>query len=338
MITIKEIADILGISTTTVNNVIHGKTREVSKATTQRVQKLIDEYEYVPNMNARNLAGNKSKIIGVAMNARKDKYDNALKDIYTGELVGTIERCVRSSGYFMMIYISGDVNEIIKNVSTWNVDGLILLGMLGQDYIKIRSKFEKPIIVVDSYFEDDITDYVNVGLEDKKGGYEITKYLIECGHKRISFLADNCIGVDCERYLGYKEALEDHHIEYQEQDFFVITPGEKKIEASLLELLTYSEQYTAIICASDYYAAMVTNYMTDHGKKIPQDISIVGFDDNAYAQMVRPAITTVHQDVARKGEVVVKKLFKLIKGEKLEKSRIVLPIQLMIRNSVKKLS
>lgn len=337
MITIKEIADMLGVSTTTVNNVIHGRTKEVSKSTIERVQKVIDEYEYIPNMNARNLAGNQSKIIGVAMNARKDKYQNALKDNYTGELVGSIERYVRNSGYFMMLYISDDVNQIIKYVATWNVDGLILLGMTDENYIKIRSRFKKPIVVVDSYFGDDVTDYVNIGLEDKKGGYEITRYLIECGHKRIAFLADNCVGVDGERYHGYREALKEFKIEYQEEDFFLITPGEKKIELCLKKLKEYSENYTAFFCASDYYAAMIMNYLSDHGKIIPGELSIAGFDDNAYAQIVRPALTTVHQDVTKKGEVVARSLFKLINGEILEHNRIILPVKLVKRNSVKRI-
>lgn len=93
MITIKEIAQMLGMSTTTVSNVIHGKTKEVSQATIEKVEAALEEYNYIPNISARNLAQNESKIIGVAMRSRKDKYDdNALKDPFTGELIGGIEK------------------------------------------------------------------------------------------------------------------------------------------------------------------------------------------------------------------------------------------------------
>ena len=89
MITIKELAEILNLSTTTVSNVIHGKTKEVSKATIERVQEALTKYEYVPNISASNLARNKSKIIGVALLARPDKYPNLLTDPFISELVSS---------------------------------------------------------------------------------------------------------------------------------------------------------------------------------------------------------------------------------------------------------
>lgn len=328
----------LGISTTTINNVIHGKTGEVSKATIEKVQKMLEEYEYVPNMNARNLAKNKSKIIGVAMKARKEKYDNALKDSYFGELIGAIEKSIRESEYFMMLYVSDDLREILKYVSTWNVDGLILLGMLGDDCIMLKKKFKNPMVFIDSYFCQDVMEYVNVGLEDTKGSYEITKYLLQCGHRKIAYLADNCIGVDQERLIGYKMAIEEYGISYQEEDFFLISPGEKEITSSFAEIYRNASQYTAIFCSSDYYAAFIINYLKDQGKNIPEDISVVGFDDNHYAQLVRPALTTVHQDVAQKGEIAVEKLLALIQGETIEESKIILPVKLVIRDSVKKIN
>lgn len=337
MITIKEIADMLGISTTTVNNVIHGKTGQVSQKTIEKVQKVIAEYEYVPNMNARNLAQNKSKIIGFAMKARSDKYGNALKDTYTGELVGAIEKSLRISGYFLMIYISEDLNQIINYVSTWNVDGLILLGMIGDDCILLKRKVNKPMVFIDSYFCEDVMEYVNVGLKDMQGGYEMTRYLLENGHRKIGFVADNCLGVDKERFLGYIQALKEYQVAYSDKDFFLLTPGDKELEKSLKDLLRNVTGYTALFCASDYYAVHVMNYLRDHGKRIPEDISIAGFDDNVYSQIIRPSLTTVHQDVERKGEIAVEKILKLVDGEEIEERIIILPIELIIRQSVKNL-
>ena len=99
MITIKEMARMLGTSTTTVSNVIHGKTGEVSPAMVKKVKKLLQEYDYVPNLNARNLARNKSGIIGLAMKGLHEKYENLIKDPFAGELTGGIERSVRFRGY-----------------------------------------------------------------------------------------------------------------------------------------------------------------------------------------------------------------------------------------------
>lgn len=95
MITIKDMAEMLGISTTTVSNVIHGKTSEVSQKTVERVEKLLDKYEYVPNISARSLSQNSSKIIGVALKCRKDKYANLFSDPFFGELIGALEAEIR---------------------------------------------------------------------------------------------------------------------------------------------------------------------------------------------------------------------------------------------------
>lgn len=338
MITIKEMSNILGISTTTVSNVIHGKTREVSKETVKKVEKLLMEYDYVPNINARNLATNNSKIIGVAMNVMKDKYENFINDPFVSELLGAIEKSIRASGYFMMLYISDDISEILKYVSTWNVDGLVFHGIKENDGKKIRQKYKKPLVFIDSYFHDEIIDFVNVGLEDTKGAYEMTKYLIECGHKKIGFFTDNCQGPDYHRLLGYQKALKEYGIQFKEDDVIFLKPVAGKIDDSLEEIYKLSEKYTAFLCMSDYYAVTIMNYMTDRGKRVPDELSIVGFDDNVYAQMCRPALTTVHQDVTQKGEAAIKYLLEMIQGEEAENKTVILPVRLVIRNTVKNLN
>ena len=217
MITIKDMAEMLGISTTTVSNVIHGKTSEGSQKTVERVEKLLDKYEYVPNISARSLSQNSSKIIGVALKCRKDKYANLFSDPFFGELIGALEAEIRAQGYFMMIYTSNDISEIIRNVLTWNVDGLILVGMLHDDFIRIKSRYKNPTVLIDSYASREIMNYVNIGLEDEEGAYEITRYLLKMGHRRIAFLADNMEGVDYTRYLGHLRALADYGLEMKEE-------------------------------------------------------------------------------------------------------------------------
>lgn len=335
MITIKEMANILGISSTTVSNVIHGKTKEVSKETVKKVEKLLKKYDYVPNINARNLATNNSKIIGVAIKTLRDKYENYINDPFMSEILGAIEKSVRASEYFMMLYISDDIMEILKYVSTWNVDGLVFLGIQEDDFKKIKNKYRKPMVFIDSYFHEGIKDFVNVGLEDANGAYEMTKYLIECGHKKIGFCTDNGVGLDYQRLLGYKMALKEQGIDFQEEDVIFIKPVEGKIDASLEEIYKLSEKYTALFCMSDYYAVKIMNYMMDKGKKIPDEFSIVGFDDTFYGQISRPTLTTVHQDISRKGEIAIEYLIEMIYGKEIKNKIVMLPARLVIRNTVK---
>lgn len=338
MITIKKMAEMLGTSTTTVSNVIHGKTGEVSPAMIEKVQRLIEEYDYVPNINARNLANNKSGIIGLAIKNSSVKYENYVKDPFAGELIGAIESCVRGNGYFTMLLVSDNIAEITSSVASWNVDGIVLLGMQTEDMVFIKSKIKKPMVFIDCYFNNELYDYLNIGTADRQGAYEITKYVISKGHKRIAYIADNCAGVDYERFLGYKEAVLEAGIAYDDNDFIMITHKGARLSASLEELYNRSEDYTAFVCASDYYAANIMNYLMDRGKKIPDDISVTGFDDNAYSKTVRPALSTVRQDVSEKGRLAVEKLFEIIAGERHKEKQISMPVQLIIRDSVKNIN
>ncbi|MCR5419468.1 MAG: LacI family transcriptional regulator [Lachnospiraceae bacterium] len=335
MITIKEIAARLNMSTTTVSNVIHGKDGEVSPETRQKVKEFLDEVDYIPNINARNLAQNESKIIGVALKARADKYENLIMDPFVSELIGGIEETIRKAGYFMMLYISRDTEKIMRHVSTWNVDGLILFGMLDDDGVRVSTKYKKPIVCIDTYSIEGLKHFTNVGLTDEQGTYDMVKYIISNGHKRIAFLSDNTNGVDYARFTGYKRALMEAGLEFKEEDFLKIRPKSDEIEESLEEICRRAMDYTAIMCVSDLYAVTLMSALTDRGIRVPEGISIAGFDDNYMGSMYRPALTTVHQDIKEKGVVSAQTLLKRIKGEKTE-PRIILPTRLVIRDTVTK--
>ena len=335
MITIKEISQKLNMSTTTVSNVIHGKEGEVSEETKKKVQEFLKEVDYVPNINARNLAQNESRIIGVALKARPDKYENLIMDPFVSELIGGIEETIRNAGYYMMLYISRDTEKIMRRVSTWNVDGLILFGMIGDDGLRVRTKYKKPIVCIDTYSLEGLKHYTNIGLEDEKGTYEMVKYMISCGHERIAFLSDNKNGVDLARFNGYKRALKEAGIKFHEEDFLMIRPHSEEIEESLEELCQRVMDYTALMCVSDLYAVTMMSALTDRGIRVPEGISVAGFDDNMLGSMYRPALTTVHQDVKHKGIVAAETLLKQVKGGKTE-NQIILPVRLVIRDTVTK--
>ena len=115
--------------------------------------------------------------------------------------------------------------------------------------------------------------------------------------------------------------------------------GKRRRENNLEELYERSFAYTAIICASDYYASMLLNTLQDRGRKIPDEISITGFDDVEYASLVRPALTTVRQDIQEKGQVAVDMLVKMLEGKPEDaETLVVLPTQMIIRDSVKKIN
>ena len=338
MVTIKDMAEILGISTTTVSNVIHGKTSQVSQKTVEKVEKLLEEYEYVPNINARNLANNSSRIIGMVIKGRRDRIDNLIANSFFGDLVSAIEAETRARGYFMMLYISDDINELMRHVSTWNVDGLVMIGILHDDFARIKSRYKKPAVLIDSYAPRNVADYVNVGLDDEQACYDMADYLLENGHRKIAFLADNMEGVDYQRYMGFLRAMHDHGVGTDEDNLIMIHPGILERRSNMREIYEKSKNFTAFMCCSDYYAAMLISDFTERGVKIPEEVSFTGFDDDAMSRLVRPKLTTIHQNIREKGRVAVDCLEKLIRGEELEKKNYTLPVEMVFRDSVKKIT
>ena len=293
MITIKELAEILNLSTTTVSNVIHGKTKEVSKATIERVQEALTKYEYVPNISASNLARNKSKIIGVALLARPDKYPNLLTDPFISELVSSLERTIRENGYFMMIYIADEIGGIIQQIASWNADGVVLFGLMGSTWKKVGERYKKPIVSIDCFDVTERENVVNIGLQDEEGAYLAARHLIENGHRRI----------ECFRDLAPR-----------------------------------CEEYTAVFCVSDLYAVQLANAVRALGKSIPEDLSIIGFDDNMLSRFYRPAITTIRQDMEMKGVLAGSILVQMIEERYEGEKEVMLPVSLIERDTVKKIS
>ncbi|MCR5486405.1 MAG: LacI family transcriptional regulator [Lachnospiraceae bacterium] len=342
MITIKEIARQLDMSTTTVSNVIHGKTKEVSPETIERVQRFLDQVEYVPNMTARNLAQNKSKIIGAVLKTTEDRYSHILMDPFVSEMLGGIETAVREAGYFLMLYISDDIAEIIERITTWNADGLLLFWMMDDDAARVHKKYRKPVVSIDTYmsretaeqFDQDLL--VNIGLEDEQGAYDATSYLIGKGHRKIAFLSDKKDGVDQMRFRGYRRALSDAGIEYSDRYYFLMRSTRDEIDESLDRLAEKARKVTAVVCTSDMFAAMFLNACIRHGLRVPEDISFVGFDDitNISSRLCRPRLTTVHQDIGGKGMLAANTLIGMIQGRNPSGSEIIMNTRLVERESV----
>ena len=338
MITIKGIAELAGVSPTTVSNVINGREQKMSPDTLDKVRKVLAETDYVSNMAGRLLANHGSRIIGVIMlNARRDE-KNAIQDPFLSEIIGALEHEIRINGYFMMLYTAASVEESLRMAAAWNVEGLIVLGSNAEDSQKFMRSKKIPLVFIDSYFHDDGFEYINVGLDDYRGGYLMADYLASQGHRRIAFLADAKVpeGVDFERLEGCKAALAEHGVVFRESDFIHIDSHYKKRHQTLSAFArTRLSQYTALFFASDFYAVDSINFFMDQGISIPQDISVAGFDDNIYAIQIRPRLTTVHQDVSQKAAHAVQQVLKVIRKQETNPRDVRLPVFLVVRDSVK---
>ena len=206
MTIIKEIAEMAGVSMTTVYNVLHGNVKKVSKANMEKIQALLDEYHYVPKMGLRALKNNSSKIIGVVIHTSRYYENTVISDTFYSHVIGALEESLRKEGYYMMLYAAEDLEEIFHMSLAWNVDGLIAITFKYHNYIKLKTLINKPIVAID-LIDKEAEDYVNVGLQDENGGYIMTKYLLEKGYEKIYVCARKNAGVDHERWMGYRLSL-----------------------------------------------------------------------------------------------------------------------------------
>lgn len=339
MATIKEIAELAGVSTTTVSNVIHGKTKKVSPSTIKKVEQLIKEVGYVQKMGLRVLNKEKSQLIAVIINYHKDFKDSILGDPFYGKIIGFIEEYVQSQGYYLMLYSTKNIEKIFQMVMGWDIDGVIAISFSKRNCEKIYQLIKKPIVSIDAYGdieENEEKHVVNIGLDDESGGYKMTKYLLDCGYENIKICAGRDNGVDHLRYVGAQRAMEECILENRKLQFVALGMNEEKRKNSYGWLARKSQPKTALFFLSDMYALEVINYFSDKDIQIPQDIGIAGYDDISYSQFSTPRLTTVKQDVGRKAKLAVEILLKQIEGEKIEDREIALPVTLVKRKSVRK--
>lgn len=343
MTTIKDIAREAGVSFTTVSNVIHGNTKKVSKATIEKINRIMEEKNYVPNMGARMLVQNQSKIIGVISNVLSDAQMENLHSPFGSEILGAIEKEIQQQGYYMMLYATENTEEIEELISKWNVDGIITIGIETNVCRKLGKITQVPAVYTDCYFADR-DPYFNVGTMDEEGAYEAVRYLLGQGHTKIGYVADEEYGegkketgVGYFRYRGYLKAMQGAGVKPQKEWLFWGHRRMRDKEELFERIYQNLDSMTALAFCYDYYAIEAMDYLRHKGVNVPQDVSIIGFDDIDMARLVSPRLTTVKQGVAKKGQMAVEMLMKQIRKEELETKSARLPVVLVERESVKRM-
>lgn len=370
---IADIAEELGLSTATVSNVIHGKTKKISAETVRRVQGLLEEKQYMPGIADVLLAQNNSRIIGVVVNDHEKYESHVLEDYFIASSLNHLSREIEKAGYFMMVKVTKNCGEIVRYASMWNMDGLVIIGFCEQDYKNLRDNMRIPFVVYDGYFKEPAR-VCNLIIDNYDGGYQIGTYFRKLGHQKTLCISDNHICVDWERYCGFRDAVSEQTeraevtqnscrnetataysscrdetsiaysscrdeaaIAYRSgsADFLEIPMNKKERLTFYQKHLETLRGYTAIFAASDYYAIELMQFLQQNNVRIPQEISIAGFDDVPYCEMVCPTLTTVRQDGAERAKLAVSSLKRMREGKN-EEMLLKLPVTLVIRQSTAK--
>lgn len=322
-----DIAEELGLSTATVSNVIHGKTKKVSSETIKRVQELLEERGYIPDMAGILLAQNSSGIIGVIINNHEKYEGNVLEDSFISASLNALSEELNKAGYFMLVKVLTDWNEIVKIASMWNMEGLVIIGFCEHEYHKLRRKMHIPFIVYDGYLKE-TGKICNLVINNYGGGFIAGEYLRQMGHKRVLCIADNYICMDKERADGLKEGMKGGVA-----DFLQIP--QKKEERNIFYKRNFNKitSYTAVFAVSDFYAVELIYKLQEHGLKVPEDMSVIGFDDSFWCEKVYPPLSTIRQNPKERARLAVA-ILKEMKQGIYEKTYVVLKTSLVKRGSV----
>ncbi|HCE1509697.1 substrate-binding domain-containing protein [Vibrio parahaemolyticus] len=335
MATMKDIAKLAGVSTSTVSHVIN-KTRFVSEEISERVNNAAKELNYyAPSALARSLKVNRTKTIGMLVTTSTNPF--------FGEVVKGVERSCYHKGYSLILCnTEGDNERMRQSINTLlqkRVDGLILMcSSLEGERIDVFERYpDIPVVVMDwgpmLFTSDKIQD------NSLRGGYLAAKYLIDCGHTEIGCITGPLIKHQAQmRYEGYKRAMNEAGLEFNAN---WIIESDFECEGGYQAFKKMAERGklpSSIFVSNDMMAMGVINSANELGIKVPDDLSIIGYDDIHIAKFMSPSLTTIHQPKYRLGQAAVETLVRRLDDKSNEAQVVQLEPTLVVRNSVKLLN
>ena len=330
---LREIAKKAGVSSATVSYVINGRHNKVSQETIAKVQKIIAENNYELNATARSLASKKSKIIGVVVPNISDQ-DNFFINPYDAHMLALLEQFIRKRGYFMMIRCVNRCKDAIALLSSWNADGIIFFGTFRDEIAEIQRSLTVPSVFIDAYADD--LDIVSVGIDDYKGGYLAAQYLLDKGHRSIALVGPDVHypGVIRERYRGFCDACKQRNVSAPEGNLFLATTLYQSGVAAGREIAASEKNFTAVWVMSDIVAFGVMDGLRLCGKAVPEDISVMGFDNLPECSYSHPKLTTIAQNIEEKALRAGDALFKMLGDEEVTARNEKIDVELIERQSV----
>ncbi len=327
-VTIIDVAREAGVSYTTVSRVLNNK-ENVKPETRERVLMAMTRLGYVVDQRARSLAGGHSQVIGLLV--------HDLGTSYIGQIIRGIEAELAPAQYDLLLYTTHRrktrESAYVTTLTRGLADGLLIV--LPRDpgaYLETLRASYFPYVLID---HRGISDEISaVSAANWQGGYTATDYLARLGHTRIGHITGSLDqGCARDRLAGYQAALADHGIPFdpelvQEGDF--LQPAGY---AGARALLNLSDPPTAIFTANDVMAFGVMEAVRDCNLRIPEDVSVMGFDDISDASNVHPPLTTIQQPLEEMGRIATRMLLERIQNPDLAPRRIELPTRLIIRES-----
>lgn len=326
---IKEVAELAGVSVATVSRAINNSS--VTPETRNKILQVIEETGYIPNLTGRNLRKSKSnKLLAIVPDISNDFYAEILRGI----------KDVSDSFDYNLLFVTTNFNEFAERdalelLSTKQIDGVIsFFSSLPQEDVKtITSKFP----YVQCCEATDGVLLTKVTIDNLQAGYDATSYFLKKGHRNIAMISGQLYPMACRnREAGFKRALLESDID----------PKNRKIELgdfsyrggyeACKKLFSSENPPTALFAASDSMAIGAIRFLQDHGVKIPDDVEVIGFDNNEIAEFNNPPLSTVAQPRFEMGRMAAELLMKKIEDKNAIPASVILPHELIFRASTGK--
>ncbi|MEK3885047.1 LacI family DNA-binding transcriptional regulator [Paenibacillus sp. PL2-23] len=305
---IKDVAQRAGVSVTSVSRVLNGE-KYVSEALLEKVNRAIEELDYSPSHIARSLKTHRTNTIGIIV--------PDITNHFFSTILRSIEETASALGYTLLVgNIAENLEKEMKYLQIFKemrIDGIIIMHQkFNDEIITFFNNANMPILF--SSINAPSNAHLSVRIDDYRAAFDATEYLIRMGHTKIAYFSGDLqdIAAGRNRYSGYLGALQEHGIKRNES---FIKLGDYKLSSGrrlMEELLRQEELPTVIFAATDDMAVGALNGALDHGLRVPDDISIIGFDGSAVAEIVRPSITSMQQPMDELGRKSVEYIHQLI--------------------------
>lgn len=327
-LTIEDIAKMAGVSKTTVSRVINNKP-DVHPDTRKRINDLIEQYNFHPNLFATGKTCHKINHIGLIVPYTTSSILS--NQFYVGVLQGILDEVERRGHYLLFCYVHRtNYREIYEQK---RVEGFILLSpaALHHSIILELQSANIPFVCTAKVMDEPDIPYIDI---DNIRGAEIAiEHLLGLGHQKIAFAGKPALTSNHDRLLGYKQTLRENNIKVNEK--YIQTVEESSIETGytmMMNLLDLEDPPTAVFSACDVMAFGAINAIHERGLKVPEDISVIGFDDIPLSRNMSPPLTTVRQPAVEKGSMAAGQLIDfLVNGKDMETK--ILDVELIARDS-----
>jgi DNA-binding LacI/PurR family transcriptional regulator len=337
---IDDIAKLANVSKSAVSLALNGKIG-VSDKTREKILKIAEEHGYIPRpiIKAEQYVHTNTKILRFVAVTNEGIVTEQFESLpFFMELIKNIDNHTGSSGYSLMVSSINKENledEITRLENEQKSSGILLLGTnLTPDQINVVANIQPNLVVLDTCFET--LDINFVVMNNVFGAYQAGKYLINLGHKNIGYVESNIRMYNFDmRKRGFIEALTEENLRVDDHHYFSISPTIIASQEAFIDKIKNNVENlpTALFCETDYMAISIIKSFMELGIKVPDDISVIGFDNIFESRVITPELTTVHVKKDKIALLAVEKLIRIIESNDTDKIKLLVDTELIVRNS-----